>query len=1180
MKDKQLSNPFSTGGGGVHFEAHVQASFVTLMLTGGIVPCLPQWPVIGIKLQGRIDGFNTDDLIVIVEEPISKRKAKMLAQIKHKIGITYGDSMLSEVMQAAWNDFNNSNIFSKEKDVIVLITGPLNATDSHNVRWILNQAKHTKDLEEFKRNVTQSNFSPSKSKIKLDILRHHLKLANNNTDISDDDFYSFLNHFYVLAYDLGEEEGIVLSLLHSHIAQFDKQYPHWVWPRIVDIVQTWNQNAGTITFEKLPDDLKELFQLSNVSHIPDKLLIKSENRKADWFNFNEASTLALINLIGMWEENNETDMRILNSLLEKDHPNWLLQAREMLLQNESPLSLSNGVWKTKNRTDLWSILSPRIFDQNLNHLKGLIISVLSEPDPSFELPSEERFAAGVYGKKLTYSSYIRNGLAQSLALLGIRGEDLINCSEGLPETVTIHAIRGIFEGADWKLWGSLNKLLPVLAEAAPEEFLFTVEQALHSEYCPFVELFSQEGSGVTGGNYLTGLLWALESLAWEEQYLVRVCVILGELASLDPGGTWSNRPANSLTTILLPWLPQTVAPIQKRKVAVKTLTKELPKVAWKLLISLLPNQKQTSMGSHKPLWRDSIPEQWREETSQSEYWEQVEFYSDLAISLASKNTILLNQLIDHIDELPRTSFNLLLEILASEKVIEQPEEERFFIWNKLMNLISKHRSFSEAEWALDDELIKLLEKVTTNMIPKNPILLHQRLFGEYDPDLYDDLENWEENSKQLEVKRQQAIIQILELTDIYGVIEFSYKVQSPYYVGISLGAVASENNDEILLSNYLESEEEKHISLMRGYIWSRYASNGWSWVDHLYKANWSVEKINQFLCYLPFSNETWDRAAKWLMENEYEYWTKTDVNPHQKECDLTFAINKLIEYGRPFAAIYCLNVVQHRKNNLNIKQCLLALKAGLSSSEPSYVIKPSMIVGLIKILHQSPEIKFEDLFHIEWGYLPLLNQGGNKVAPTLLEYHISEDPEFFCELIRKIYRSKKSGSLIESNEESQSTASNAWKLLHGWRIPPGSHKNGDFDDGFFLKWLQRVKEICSDSGHLEVALINVGHVLVHSPPDAGGLWINESVATALNDKDADPIRRGFRSGILNSRGAHWVDPTAKPELKLSDEYLRKAEDTENAGFQRFAVTLKDIAEFYAREAKRIIDREKHEDNER
>jgi len=149
MKDKQLSNPFSTGGGGGHFEAHVQASFVILMLTGGIVPCLPTWPITEIKLQGKIKGFNTDDFIVEVEDKVTKRRRKLLGQIKHRISVTQGDDTFSEVIRAAWNDFNNLELFNKEKDVIALITGPLNATDFYNVQWLLNQARHTKDFEEF-----------------------------------------------------------------------------------------------------------------------------------------------------------------------------------------------------------------------------------------------------------------------------------------------------------------------------------------------------------------------------------------------------------------------------------------------------------------------------------------------------------------------------------------------------------------------------------------------------------------------------------------------------------------------------------------------------------------------------------------------------------------------------------------------------------------------------------------------------------------------------------------------------------------------------------------------------------------------------------------------------------------------------------------------------------------------
>jgi hypothetical protein len=64
---KQLSNSFSTGGGGTRFEANIQAAFVTLMLSGGYAPCLPTWPIVKLKLQGAVDGYATDDLIVFIE---------------------------------------------------------------------------------------------------------------------------------------------------------------------------------------------------------------------------------------------------------------------------------------------------------------------------------------------------------------------------------------------------------------------------------------------------------------------------------------------------------------------------------------------------------------------------------------------------------------------------------------------------------------------------------------------------------------------------------------------------------------------------------------------------------------------------------------------------------------------------------------------------------------------------------------------------------------------------------------------------------------------------------------------------------------------------------------------------------------------------------------------------------
>ncbi len=177
------------------------------------------------------------------------------------------------------------------------------------------------------------------------------------------------------------------------------------------------------------------------------------------------------------------------------------------------MALKNGRWRVAERKGLWQALGTRLFDDYLDNLKQCAVTVLSERDPQFELPPEERYAAIIHGKALKHSAELRKGLAESLALLGSQPDALTNCSQNKPETTALLAIRELFGKADWMLWGSLNNLLPVLAEASPDKFLNAVENALQQTPCPFDELFSQEGNGITGRNYLTGLLWALETLA-------------------------------------------------------------------------------------------------------------------------------------------------------------------------------------------------------------------------------------------------------------------------------------------------------------------------------------------------------------------------------------------------------------------------------------------------------------------------------------------------------------------------------------------------------------------------------------------------------------------------------------------------------------------------------------------
>lgn len=1169
--EKQISNPFSTGGGGGHFEAHVQASFVALMLTDGYAPCLPCWPITKIKLQGKFAGYDTDDLIIFAEKTDGDQKCKMLGQIKHSISITENDSTFGEVIQAAWNDFNNADIFTIEQDTFALITGPLSATDTNDVRTLLEWSRHSENATEFFNKVEQANFSSEQKRRKLAAFRTQLNKANQGNDVPDEKTFSFLKHFHLLGYDLDIKAGVTLSLLHSLIGQYSHENVTMLWTQLVDEVQSANKTAGTITQETLPEDLQIAFKQRVYEVIPDEFVaVQQPSPSPEWNQHTYASDLAFANLLGSWNEINNADQAVANQLLNEEYFSWILKIRELLHIRKSPVTLKNGIWYINKRKELWQALSPRLFDNNLDELKQCSVIVLSERDPRFDLPPEERFAASIHGKVLTYSVNLRKGLAESLALLGSQAAELINCSQNKPETIAFLSVREILENADWVLWGSLNNHLSVLAEAAPDEFLGAVEKALQQSPCPFDELFSQEGTGIKGSNYLTGLLWALETLAWDENYLVRICVILGELASHDPGGNWVNRPSNSFTTILLPWLPQTLAPISKRKVALQTLVREVPAVAWKFLLSLLPNQHQISYGTHKPSWRNTIPDDWEKGVTQGEYWEQISFYAEQAVEMASHDMEKLIELVGHLDNLPKPSFDKMLEHLSSGAIYNKSEDERLALWTRLTGFVLKHRRFSDAKWALNPDIVTEIENVSQALAPKNPLNLHRRLFSGRDSDLYEEKGNWKKQRQQLEERRQEAIKDILAHSGMDAVIQFAEAVESPSQVGHSLGVIGGVEIDATMLPAFLEIENKKLVQFASGYVWSRQYSHGWAWVDRMDKSGWSATQIGQFLCYMPFTEETWIRATEWLGESEREYWSRAFVDPYQTRSDIGAAIDKLLEYKRPHAAIDCLNKILHDKQPLDKSRCVKALLAAISSTEPAYSMDSYHIIEIIKALQKEPDTDPDDLFQVEWGYLPLLDSHSG-ASPKLLENRLASYPAFFCEVIRLLYRSKKEEkSEKEPSEQDESIATNAWELLCKWRIPPGMQPDGVFSHKEFTHWLEHTKEACAESGHLDIALTHVGQVLFYCPPDPQGLWIDQAAADALNGKDAEEMRSGFRSKVINSRGFHSVDPTGKPERELAEQFRRKADEVENKGYQRFAVTLRNLSEFYNRDADRIV----------
>ena len=907
-------------------------------------------------------------------------------------------------------------------------------------------------------------------------------------------------------------------------------------------------------------------------------LIQNLSAHPEWATQSEASDLAIAQLIGQWQDETEGDREVAGELSGKLYGEWIVKIRIAASAKFTPLQFFDGRWKFTSRYEPWLYLGNLIGPEILERFERLSITVLSESDPRLDMQKEKRHAAAIYGKKQRYSNLLREGIAETLALLGSHGSSLTACPDGRPQQVAFKVVNALLVEADSRRWASLNDVLPLLAEAAPEAFLNAVGGASEKPDEPFSGVFAEEGDALFGGNFITGLLWALESLAWSDKYLIRVCNILANLASVDPGGQYSNRPENSLVSILLPWLPQTVGDAEKRHSAVRAIVREHPDVAWKLLLKLLPKHQSSSGPTHRPKWRDFIPEDWEDGATYGQRWKDEAFYADLALELAGNDPVFLEELLPFYFRL-HPKFSNFAETfrgrLQSDAILALPEDHRLALWTALTTKIASQRKDTPESdpGIVPEEALQELDAVADKLKPDKPEVYHKLLFSGRDFDLYDGKGNWEEQRNGLLQRRVDALREILNCGGFDGLKTFWRSVESPHEVGNAYGTDDERANDAQVLPKFLESGIEADFSFAVNYIWRRFHLNQWDWVDSIDRSNWSVPVKAKFFAALPFVNQVWERITVELAENEFEYWIRARVNinrDHQEGID--HAIDQLIKNGRPDAAIQCFWLLD-LWGGVYSELCLRALETFNDENH----IDAHAIQAVFDHLQQDESVNEERLAAMEVKFLELLNKFGS-VQPRTLYRHLAERPDFFCDVIRLVYRStkdvdKEPKKKIEKGDTTGRIADRAYRLLMDWDHPPGFLANGIYSGKHLHQWTEEVKAKCLETGHWKVASHHIGEVLFYAPREENNLWL-DSVCELLESKENHEYRQGMRMRILNSRGVYWFSG-GKEEGELAARWESVADQADSKGFPRLATMLRGIGKIYREEAKRSVLENQH-----
>jgi hypothetical protein len=927
--------------------------------------------------------------------------------------------------------------------------------------------------------------------------------------------------------------------------------------------------------EERADDLATLARRSMMA-LRRKLAMIPEVQRPAWAAPAEARALLPAMLVGGWNDSLAGDRDVIAKLARKPYEDVNDTLARLANVPDPPVRRVGDAWLLASKEDAWALLGKFLTRDDLENFESVVLDVLGQPDPSFDLPADERYMANILGKSLPYSGLLREGMAETLALMGARSDSLtfVDATSGQERADRIVG-RLLHKGnTDWKVWASVAYHLPLLAEAAPGVFLDAVERGLSGEAPVLLNIFSEGKNSLFSSSPHTGLLWALERLAWHPEYLGHAASLLAKLARLDPGGKLANRPAKSLHEIFLCWHPQTTADLDKRLRVLDAIREREPEVASSLLNSILPEiHGGAAFPTARPRWREWAPDAPPQMTYAEIFQAEREIVSRLLADVGTDGRR-WKDLVHKVDDVSKEQHDAIVERLLAIDVNSFTPEDRMAVWGALQGVISRHREYPDAKWAMPKEMVDRLQQAYERFNPEGPISQRAWLFSKTPKLLNPPARDWRARHDALAAARLEAVRELNVQGGTALLLDFAAEVEQAGEVGFTVGrSELLDGEEDGFLARTLASADEAKSLFARGFVAGRFRTRGWDWVDSKLKAEaasgWSPEQRADFLSCLSFEARTWDLLDNSDPETQRFYWSRVLPYGLPTREDSERAALKLIEYGRPHVAIDFI-ALHTDEEGPAVSQPVIAraLERLLEVWSEAAVDLSSIgydITRLLGTLSASGEVDESRVASLEWAYLPVVENYG---SPKILHRELSGNPDFFAEVVSLVYR----GEGEERGEVTVEAAARArlgYELLQSWRRGPACREDGSFESNELRDWINRARESLKERGRGEIGDQMIGRVLVNTPPDPDGAWPHAVVRDLIEKLASEELERGIEIGVYNSRGVFTKAQTegGLQERQLAKRYQGYANQVGDR-WHRTAAMLRRIARGYTSDARR------------
>jgi hypothetical protein len=934
----------------------------------------------------------------------------------------------------------------------------------------------------------------------------------------------------------------------------------------------------------VPDSLaEEVGRLARLSLMAARrrIAVNPALHQPPWAQVPVARSARAALLAGRWNERFEPDQRVVASLSESSYEGTREAVEGLASAGDPFVARVDQAMGVVSVVDAWILLRKHLRQEDLDRFSRAVNKVLLEVNPALDLPPDDRWRAGVLGKVRDFSGDLRRGLTTSLALLGIHGEIIQMTGNITGADVAKMLVRGLLAQANHdptcEVWESLEDILPLLAEAAPDHFLDAVRAGTVGEDALLVRMFTDGGQrhAFAAHSPHTGLLWALERLAWSHDYFGQALALLARLAELDPGGSWSNRPASSLANVLCPWHPDTSADVTARLDAINGLRARFQAVTWPLMLSLLPDPVQgTHFPTSDPHYRDWKPNE-RAPVMLAEYWTFVDDITNRLIEDAGTDIRRWQELVASLARLSpggRTKAVVALQAFLNNSEI--PDPDRAEVSRTIGGQLRRHRRYADAHWALPTAELDELEEITRQLQPKETAQRHLWLFSEPTPDIGrpEDRGDFHGQEQRLAEMRREAIKEIAEEVGLDGVFAFAEQVSQPWAIGIAVADAGI--GDEVTLRRLLSDASQQKTAAAWAYATRCFHLHGWDWAN-LQLADPPDDPIQTarlLLCTRDFP-DAWTRAQALGLQVEEAFWREFGTMGLGLDFPyVSFVAKKLIAVDRVGAALEMLGrylefeVFEPELGEL-IACCLEDLLVTPVEREIRTISEYELQQLFCYLQLGRDHLGLERVGHLEWSFLPAL---GFDAAPETLHRLMAGNPRFYVEIITAIFRpaSGDSEAEVESTDDG-GRGINAYRLLSQWHLAPGLQDDGSLDPDALRAWIADAQEELNKADRLDIGEQYIGQVLAWTPTPDEGQWPTEVLRDLFEDMQSEHLETGFAMATFNRRGvtSRGLEDGGGQEAALVARYKAAASKFANQ-WPRTAAILRGLADSYEADSRR------------